>query len=57
MSTTRSDEDWLRPGPTLSYGIVGIDLSWPDIVNLAMNIGLDGLSTRKGHTAGLEYVA
>ena len=57
MSTTRSDEEWLRPGPTLSYEIEPFYLSWPDIVGLAMITRLHGLSARQGLTAGPDLAA
>ena len=37
VSTDGSDEEYLRPGPTLSYPIVQFHLFWPDSYILALN--------------------
>ena len=57
MSTTRSDEDYSEPGPTLTSSIARFDLSWPDISLLAMNYRLIGLSMALASTAGLDLAA
>ena len=57
MSTTRSGEESTLSGPTLSYGIVGSDLSGPDVINLAMIHRLIGLIKGLILTAGPNLVA
>ena len=57
MSTDGSDEEWLHPRPTLSFGIPNIDHSWPDILDLAMNIRLIGLIAVRLRLAGSKGVA
>ena len=45
VSTDRSDEGLILPGPTLSYTIVHIHPSGPDCYRLAMPHGKNGLKT------------
>ena len=57
VSTIRSDEESIGPGPTLSFHITQFDHSWPDLAKLAMIHRLISLKTASAGTAGLNVVA
>ena len=57
VSTNRSDEEWSHPGSTLSLEYVQFDPFWPDILRLALNTRLNGLSMGPYGTPGPKDAA
>ena len=49
MSTARSGEDPLSPRVTLSFGIPSLPNGPPEVYNLALNTGSNGLSLAVAH--------